>query len=548
MLSLQFFAQNIHFAVHLFAAIVFFAVFWLYFDAWINKKSSKGLFKWLGALLLSISFLLHATQIEQSILGDSIFGNSSEILSTILRFIGYLSLIVGQLIDPLQKVPVLKGIVDPNLIDNDTLKYPQETNTNTAPAFVVAGKVFGLVFMLPVAALGVSVLYFRRASTGLERHLRPVAIAFAILFLSELVAIAGLLRGTHNPELYSVVKAFGPAWFIELGLTFAGVLVLGRWVWKYLTKRFLSQFFMIFILVTLSIFLLTTVSFTYLLTRSVQNSSLNNLETASNVLGYALKSKSAETRANAEAIAQSPQIITAVQAKDHASLNALTSTFLADKKESSLIITTANAQVILRAEDPDRHNDSVSNDILIQKALIGQPSSTTTSTQGIIAPTLSIKSTVPVRDSGGVIVGTVTTAVVIDNALVDGIKHATGLDSAIYSRDTLSATTLVAPDGKTRQLGVKQSTAVVTDRVLKKGLIFKGSLTILNRDFLAVYAPLKDVNNSTVGMLFIGQPQSTFLKTAGHSMEITFLLAAGLLLLTIIPAYFTSKYLTYQLQ
>ena len=474
MLPLQFFGQNIHFAINLFAALVFFAVFWLYFDAWLNKKSSRELYKWTGALLISLSFLIHATQIEQSVLGSSIFGNSTETLAVILRFLGYVGFIVGQILDPLQAVPKVKGITGDDFADKPADK------SKSATAALATSKAFGLVFALPIAALAIAILYLRRATIGLERHLRPVAIAFILIAASELVALTGLLRGTHNPELYNLVKAFGPTWILELVLLLAGVIVLGRWVWNYLIKRFLSQLFMIFILVTLTVFLLTTISFTFLLTRSVQSNSLDNLETASNVLGYALKSKSAETRANAEAIAQIPLVSLAVQAKDHSTLNNLTSSFLADKKESSLIITSASAQVLARAEDPDRWNDSVSNDTLVRKALVGQSSSTIVSSQGVLAPVISIKSTVPVRDNTNKIVGTVTAAVIIDNGLVDGIKNATGLDSAIYSGNVLSATTFKAPDGKTRQVGIKQTNKAVIDTVLTKSKTFKGSLNSAN--------------------------------------------------------------------
>ncbi|MDB5183132.1 MAG: hypothetical protein JWO47_916 [Candidatus Saccharibacteria bacterium] len=544
MLSLQFFGQNLHFAVNLFAALVFFAVFWLYFDAWINKKNSKELFKWAGALLLFVSFLLHATAIEQSVLGRSIFGDTTQALTVIFRFLGYAGLIIGQILDPLQKVPKSKGITNEEF--NDEPK-PKAAKVKAAPAALAVGKVFGLIFALPVGALTIALLYYRRASKGLERHLRPVATAFLLLAISELIALGGLFRGTNNPQIYNLVKAFGPLWIAELLFLLASALVLGHWVWNYLIKRFLSQLFMIFILITLTVFLLTTVSFTYLLTRSVQNNSLDNLETASNVLSYALDSKRAETRANAEAVAQSSQVVSAVQSKDHKSLSAQAKSFLADKKESSLIITTSSAQVLLRAEDPERWSDSISSDPLVRKALVGETASTIVTTQGVLAPILSIKSAVPVRDASNLIIGTVTTSVVIDNGLVDGIKSATGLDSAVYSDNALSATTLTAPDGKTRQLGVKQTNQAITSTVLKNGKVFKGSLGILNRQYLAVYTPLKDVNNTVVGMLFIGQPQSAVLKTAGHSIELTFLLAAGLLLLSIVPAYFTSKYLSYQL-
>src|SRR3990167_4235142 len=110
MLPLQFFGQNIHFAISLFASLVFFAVFWLYFDAWTNKKDRKELFKWIGSLLISVSFLIHATFIESSVLGESIFGDTSETLAVVIRFLGFVSLIIGLLMDPLQPEPKVKGL------------------------------------------------------------------------------------------------------------------------------------------------------------------------------------------------------------------------------------------------------------------------------------------------------------------------------------------------------------------------------------------------------------------------------------------------------
>ena len=41
MLTYQFFGQNLHFITGLFTALVFFAVFWLYFDGWLNRRLRK---------------------------------------------------------------------------------------------------------------------------------------------------------------------------------------------------------------------------------------------------------------------------------------------------------------------------------------------------------------------------------------------------------------------------------------------------------------------------------------------------------------------------
>src|SRR3990167_9123892 len=220
MLPLQFFGQNIHFAISLFASLVFFAVFWLYFDAWTNKKERKELFKWLGSLLISISFLIHATFIEHSVLGESIFGDASETLTVVIRFLGYLSLAIGLLLDPLQKVPEVKGLDEPKEAPAAPSAPPSGDSKKTIkvkniPAVAVSGKAFGLVFALPAGALVIAVLYMRRATTGLERHLKPVALAFFLLAAYEFIALAVLLRETDNPNLANLVKPFGAVWAVE---------------------------------------------------------------------------------------------------------------------------------------------------------------------------------------------------------------------------------------------------------------------------------------------------------------------------------------------
>jgi arginine exporter protein ArgO len=537
MLPLQFIGQNIHFAISLFAALVFFAVAWLYFDAWGANKQKKELLKSAGFLLVSLSFLAHSTLIEQSVLGTSALGDKTATISTILRLLGYIGIIWGCIIDPLQIEPDVEAL----------FKQPGATPAAKAPAAVATSSSFGLVFALPLGAAAVTWLYWRRATKGLEKHLKPAAIAFASLTLFEIVSLAGLFRDSANPKIASLVAAFGPVWIIEQGLLLISALLLGRWVWEYLIKRFISQLFMVFVSLTLTIFLLTTVGFTFLLMHNVQNDTLDNLSTAANVLSYGFDAKKTETRANAQALASNPQLSQAVTAKDHKALQALTSGFLGTNKQSSLVITTETGQVLLRGEDPDRWGDSLSSDTQVQRALIGKDSSSLVSKEGVLAPLMYIKTAVPVRDASQKIIGTVSVGLVIDNGFTDGIKKSTGLDSAIYSGNIRSATSFIAPDGKSRWIGVKENSQTVKQTVLVSGKTYKGELNILNRPFLAVYSPLKDADNTIIGMLFIGEPQANILQTAGHSIELTFLLAVALLILTILPAYYMAKHLSDQL-
>ena len=144
--------------------------------------------------------------------------------------------------------------------------------------------------------------------------------------------------------------------------------------------------------------------------------------------------------------------------------------------------------------------------------------------------------------------GTATVGLTIDSAFVDGIRQSTILDSAMYAGNKVSATTFTAPDdGVTRMIGITETNSSIEDAVREEGQDYKGSVSILNQQFLAVFSPLKDTNNNVIGMLFIGIPQTSVLQTAGHAVEMTFLVTAILLILTIIPAYLISKHIARQL-
>jgi hypothetical protein len=544
MLPLQFFGQNIHFAINLFAALVFFSVFWLYFDAWTTEHELKVLARWVGFLLLALSFLAQSTVIEQTVLGNSSLNNFSETIGAVLCILGLLGIIVSRIIDPPQQKPTVSGLN----IDELGNKQPSQATPQKLPAVALASIANPLHWLPPLGMLAIVALYWRQATTGLERHLKPVALAFGLLSIYELLALSSLWRGTNNPTISNLVAAFGPLWIAELVFLLAGVLVLGKWVWRYLTERFMSQLFMIFTGSILVIFLLTAISFTYLLVNNIQKTSLNNLKTAASVLNYAINGDKSVTLADTTSIAENPDVVSAVLANDHNSLSNLTSTYLHDKKQSSLIITSNYGEVLLRAENPGRWGDSISSDTTIRRALIGQSVSNISVQDGILAPLIYIQSTVPIiNPANNQVVGAVKGGLVLDSAFVDGIKQATGLDSSIYADNVVSATTFLAPDGITRWIGVKENNHDVQTTVLKNGQTYQGTLSIQNRQYLAVYEPLKDINNNIIGMLFIGQPQVTILQAAGQSVELTFVVTVLMLIVSVIPAYLVSKYLSHQL-
>jgi hypothetical protein len=582
----QFFSQNVHFAVNLFAALVLMAIAWLYLDAWMGRHTKKELFKWVGFTLAALSFLAQATVIEQSVLGDSLLGNFSNGLVMGLRLVGYALIIMGHIIDPLQKIPKNTGL---NLEEVASKKEEPKTAVEATPALTIGETtvvksdlsdmeaalksgtttvgeqsepadgdqrksyavmgIFGLSakWLLPIAGFTIAGLYWRRATTGLERHLKRVAVGFLFIALSDAIGLASLLRGTDDPTLYSWVAAFGWVWLAGQISLFIGALIVGTWIWFYLTKRFFSQLFMVFITSTVIVFFVVTVSFTALLLRNIRADALTNLSTAANVLNYALDAKQAETRSGAQQIAANSDVVSAIQTKDHARLVSLTENYLVDKKQTGLVITNQSGQVLLRAQDAEQWGDSLSSDSLIRRSLLGDGRSSVAAYKSANSPVVLVRSAVPVRDAAGTIVGSVVAELELGSAFVDGIKNATGLQSSIYADNVLAATTVVSSDGKTRSTGVKLSNKAVTDMVLTKGQTFNGTLNLQNRELLGSFLPLKDVDNANIGMLMISQPQSNILRTAGRSIELTFLLTAALLIISIVPIYYVTKAIERQL-
>ena len=532
---LQFFEQNGHFAINIIAALAFFGVSWLYLDAWVSKRNSKELAKWVGFGLLGLSFVVQATSIEQSVLGSSILGNTTDGIILALRLAAYVSIIVGQLIDPLQVVPKNKGLE----LNNKKSQKKHKSAHATVGVVSVSSKA-----LLPLGALGVAYYYYKRATIGLERHLKPIAYGFIFIAISDALHMVGLLRDSSNPAVFNVVQAFGWIWLLEQVALLIGSVVIGKWVWSYLTKRFFSQLYMIFTTTIVVIFLLVSVSFTSLLLREIKSNALVNLDTSSHVLSYALDAKQSEATSGASQIAGSSDVISAVLSKDRTKLASLTKNYLVDKKQSGLIITSVDGQVILRAEDVERWGDSLSDDPLVRRALLGVTKSGIADNTN---KTLSVRSAVPIRDNAGDVIGSVLTSIDLGSAFVDGVKQSTGLQSAIYLHDVSVASTFYNPDAKTRSTGGKITDTAITHKVLDLGEQFTGTAKLQNKQQLVSFLPIKDADNVIIGMNMVSTPQNTILKTAGRSVELTFLIVVGLILLSVIPVYKISKNLAKQI-
>jgi hypothetical protein len=520
----QFILENVHFALHLFFALVVFAVAWLYFDATRTRPSLSNRLLTLGYLILSLTFALTSTHLETTILQPLPLLVSLYSAADYTLLAGYALVILGLLVDPLVRRPKV---------------------LSTAGLFFLGSA--SMIFLQPILAVIVGWLYLRRATIGLENHLKPVALAFFLIALSNLAGTTQALRNSSSISLYQLAAPFGSFWTAAHGLLLIAALVLARWVFGYLLKQFQTQLFMITNCLIVAIFLITSLSFSALLLENIRAATLRQTTADAAVLAYAIDSTKAEVASDTTVIAQDPAVTAAIDPLDKPALFTAVQNTLLAKKYSSLVIVDKSGRVIARGEEKEKTGDSLSDSPLVKRALAGETLTTITTRDGISAPEVSIVSGVPVNKNG-VVIGAVISGTVLGDAFVDGVKKASGLDVTIYGGSQISATTFTAADGLSRPYGIKETEEAVTNAVLKNNQPYDGSSNILGKTYLASYLPMADADNIPVGMLFVGEPEASSLSTAGRSIEATFAVTALLLVFAIFPSYFIARSLTRQIK
>ncbi len=491
--------ENLYFALNIFASLTFFSVAWLYFDAWKALRSNREIWKIVAFIILGISFLFRGMDMR----GVEIFQS----LDIYLRALGYMLLVVGLVIDPLQPRPEDdRPLADKNM------------------AFVLIAFP-PLFFLSPVLAAIVAVLYLRRASIGLERHIYPPAISFFSLSIYELTFSLNSFRVTDNLNLFNILAPFGPMWLANLAFLFLAILFLGRWVFRYLLKQFQSQLFMVMMSLVLSVYLIVTVSFTGLLLNNLKTQILQELTSEAKVLEFAFNAKKSELLSLAQLLARSDPA-------------GLAGSDLNTSSHDSLVVFDKDGLVTYRAEDTERKGDSISGDNLVKQVLSGKENSNIVVKEGVTAPTVMIVSGAPIM-ANGVVSGGVIVGDLIDNSYLEGFSKLTGLKSAVYGNNILSA-------GGT--VGITETDSKIKETVLTKGETVALENRWLNYAFLSVYSPLKDVDGNPVGMYFVGRPQVEVLNLASKTLESVFLGTIFLLLLSMIPAKLIANSITKQIK
>ncbi len=501
---------NLHFTISVIGVLVFLATALLYFDSWkVSTKKKTPLLRSIGFFFLAGSAALHATSLDLPSLLFSL---------QLMKIMG-----LGFILISLAKEPVLHKPV------HNIILVP-------LPFALLQSSLMPLSAVL---YLLIALTYFRKASEGLERQLRPAGFAFILLAINELMNISFFWKDTPVVYLSQLLAEYGIISITSHLLELTGLIILGIWTWGYIRFRLQIQLFTATIAMSFMIFVITTFFFTFLLLRNIEDNTLSSLKVDVNVMHYALERLQAEALADARSIAQDTGVKDAINKNDDESLYQKTSSIMLSQNTSFLQIVSPTGEVIMRAEDRDSVGDNQKDDAVVKSAMGGKQLATVIKRDGTLAPLVQVKAAVPIPGGSGVVV----TGFSVDNAFVDGVKDITELDVAVFGNDTRAATTFVAADSKSRFVGTKETNEKILQTVLRDKKNFAGTAQILNQPYYTVYSPIKTLDDKVIGMLFVGKLQTTLIDTAKKSIELTFLGSILLMILSVVPAYFLAKYM-----
>lgn len=203
-------------------------------------------------------------------------------------------------------------------------------------------------------------------------------------------------------------------------------------------------------------------------------------------------------------------------------------------------ITDDKGIVIARTSEPEKFGDTITGQSNIQSAINGTPFATIETESDV---KLSVCAGIPVKNSIGQIIGTVSTGYRLDNVeLLDKIKEIYSTEVTIFLGDVRYNTTIIQ-DGK-RVIGTKLNEKIA-DEVLNKNKSYIGNAEILGVPYITAYKPLTDSNNQVIGVIFAGSKLQDVIAVRNKIITIVVVVSIILtLLLIVLVSVFIHKSIT----
>ena len=238
-------------------------------------------------------------------------------------------------------------------------------------------------------------------------------------------------------------------------------------------------------------------------TVSVQSNDLvidlssKQVSSANNAFAKELQRLQNDAFSRATAIANSNEVINAMQYNDSTELKQILINLGAGF--DTVTVVDVNGDVIMRG-----HSDSKGDSLMYQKAVtsaltkgVGLGSIEKGSTVG-----LSARGSCPVKDYNGNLIGAVVCSYDLSkDTYVDNVKASTNSEATIFDGSTRLSTTLVDENGD-RVVGTEAADAVV-ETVINQGKNFSSQIVLFGHNYYSYYSPLV-FDGETIGMLFTG--------------------------------------------
>lgn len=252
--------SNLRFIVHVFAGMIFAGMSWLYFDAMVMRRHKSIAFKAIGALVLSIAYILGSMTNENSNWFLNQYFNSIMIYG---KCLGYSILAIGVWGESLSKKPQYNSFL-----------------VSVVPTWV-----------LPILPAFVGLGYLRRASIGLERHLSKMGYGMYLLAIAEIFDLRKLFVNSTDLRIYEFVREFGFFWVTQLIILILGIVLISIWVFSYLLRRFETQITLFMGMLVLLVLAVSLSVFTVIMTREMVDVAKRETETGSLLVANILNSK-----------------------------------------------------------------------------------------------------------------------------------------------------------------------------------------------------------------------------------------------------------------
>lgn len=508
----QYFFQNIDFTLNALSFLVFLSLGFLHLDGWtIDKRSVANLLtKSIGFICIGVFYALKASGVDSTL----IYG-----LSHFLLFFGLILVYMSLFYEKILPKPHIQ-----------------------APAFITVSATFLLGMVSGILHMLIALQYRKKATKGLQKEVLTMYYGFFFLAVAQFLGMFLALSESSNVIVANIFKVYGSVWIVIGIFQIIGLLIISKWIFGYIRFRLNVQLFIITLTSSFLIFIVTTFVFTYVLLSNLQNDALGHLETDSRIFQFALESLQDESLSHTKAVAVDASIKESYADNNIEDLYDRAVQLMIDLETDFLVITDDSGRVVVRAEDQTQSGESLSSNLLIQSALAGNPLSTLVGIDDPLVGKIQVASATPLSIDDSV-KGTVMTGFFIDDAFVDSVKGVTGLDTTIFSGDKKAATTLVGSDGVSRLVGTQESNQEVISTVLQSGETYRDAAIVLGEPYYAVYKPLTTLNEEIIGMIFIGKPQISVITTAEESFRTTFIGSLVLMVISILPAYYISRYI-----